>query len=96
MGYCQLVISALKDQGIEVKGVFAGKSGNKSNQMLARLEADVLAHKPDWTTLSCGVNDVKRGLELEAYKKKITELVQKTQAAGIKVLYFSHNRILPN
>ena len=37
-GYCQLVLSALKDQGIEAKPVFAGISGHKSNQMLARLE----------------------------------------------------------
>jgi lysophospholipase L1-like esterase len=57
-GYCQLVLSALKDQGVDTTPFFAGISGHKSNQMLARLEKDVLRHKPDWMTLSCGVNDV--------------------------------------
>ena len=31
-GYCQLVLSALKDQGIEATPVFAGISGHKSDQ----------------------------------------------------------------
>jgi lysophospholipase L1-like esterase len=30
--------------------------------MLARLEKDVLSKKPQWMTLSCGVNDVWHGL----------------------------------
>ena len=96
MGYCQLLLSALKDQGIEVKGVFAGKSGHKSNQMLARLESDVLSKKPDWMTLSCGVNDVwhgKRGVALEPYKKNISDLVSKAQAAGIKVIILTATMI---
>jgi len=72
-GYCQLVINGLKRSGVEVTGVFAGISGHKSNQMLARLNKDVLSKKPDWMTLSCGVNDVwhgARGVKLEDYKKR--------------------------
>jgi lysophospholipase L1-like esterase len=95
-GYCQLVLSALKDQGIEAKSVFAGIGGHKSNQMLARLERDVLKHKPDWMTLSCGVNDVwhgKRGVDLESYKKNITEIVNKTQASGVKVVLLTSTMI---
>ena len=56
-GYCQLVIEGLKREGVEGTGVFAGISGHKSNQMLARLEKDVLSKNPNWMTLSCGVND---------------------------------------
>jgi lysophospholipase L1-like esterase len=96
MGYCQLVLLALKDQGINTSGVFAGISGHKSNQMLARLEKDVLKHKPDWMTLSCGVNDVwhgKRGVLLEPYKKNITEIVTRAQAAGIKVMILTSTMI---
>lgn len=95
-GYCQLVLQALKDQGIEAKPVFAGISGHKSNQMLARLEKDVLNHKPDWMTLSCGVNDVwhgKRGVDLESYKKNITEIVTRAQAAGVKVMLLTSTMI---
>ena len=95
-GYCQLVLSALKDQGIEAIPVFAGISGHKSNQMLARLENDVLKHKPDWMTLSCGVNDVwhgKRGVDLESYKKNITEIVNRAQKAGVKVMLLTSTMI---
>jgi len=95
-GYCQLVLAALKDQGIEATPVFAGIGGHKSNQMLARLERDVLRHKPDWMTLSCGVNDVwhgQRGVDLESYKKNIREIVDKTQAAGVKVMLLTSTMI---
>ncbi|MFP6872431.1 MAG: GDSL-type esterase/lipase family protein [Verrucomicrobiales bacterium] len=95
-GYCQLVLSALKDQGIEAAPVFAGISGHKSNQMLARLENHVLRHKPNWMTLSCGVNDVwhgKRGVDLESYKKNITEIVNRAQKAGVKVMLLTSTMI---
>ena len=95
-GYCQLVLSALKDQGVEAPPVFAGIGGHKSNQMLARLEKDVLKHKPDWMTLSCGVNDVwhgKNGVNLEDYKKNMTAIVDKAQAAGAKVLILTSTMI---
>jgi lysophospholipase L1-like esterase len=95
-GYCQLVLATLKDQGIEAKPVFAGISGHKSNQMLARLERDVLKHKPDWMTLSCGVNDVwhgKSGVDLASYKKNIAEIVDKAQAAGVKVMLLTSTMI---
>lgn len=95
-GYCQLVLSALKDQGIEATPVFAGIGGHKSNQMLARLEKDVLRHKPDWMTLSCGVNDVwhgPRGVDLKSYKKNITEIVKHAQAAGVKVVLLTSTMI---
>ena len=43
-GYCNLVIETLNKQGLEVTAVYAGIGGHKSNQMLARLERDVLKH----------------------------------------------------
>lgn len=97
-GYCQLVIQALNDRGLEVKPVYAGVSGHKCDQMLARLEKDVHAKKPDWMTLSCGVNDVwhslrNRGIPLDEYKVKITDIVDRTQAAGIKVMILTSTMI---
>lgn len=95
-GYCSLIIDALNKRGLEVEAKYAGISGHKSNQMLARLEKDVLSHNPQWMTLSCGVNDVwhgKRGVELEDYKKNITEIVDQAQAAGIKVILLTSTMI---
>ena len=95
-GYCNLVIETLNKKGLEVKPVYAGISGHKSNQMLARLEKDVIAHKPKWMTLSCGVNDVwhgKRGVELPEYKKNITAIVDQAKAAGINVIILTSTMI---
>lgn len=95
-GYCQLVLDGFKKQGIQTSGIFAGISGHKSNQMLARLDKDVLSKKPNWMTLSCGVNDVwhgARGVNLEDYKKNITAIVDQAQAAGIKVMILTSTMI---
>ncbi len=95
-GYCRLVIEGLKKEGIEVTGVFAGISGHKSNQMLGRLDKDVLVHEPDVMTLSCGVNDVwhgAKGVALPDYKKNITAIVDKAQGAGIKVVMLTSTMI---
>jgi lysophospholipase L1-like esterase len=67
-GYVRLVMEGLKANGVEAEAVPAGISGHKSDQMLARLEKDVLSKKPQWMTLSCGVNDVwhkARGVPLD-------------------------------
>ena len=88
-GYVRRVESGLQANGIKVTVIGAGISGHKSDQMLERLDRDVISKKPNWMTLSCGVNDVwhgKNGVPLEAYKKNITQIVDKAQAAGIKVM----------
>jgi len=97
-GYCQLVLAGLKKEGIEVAGIFAGISGHKSNQMLDRLEKDVLSKKPGWMILSCGVNDVwhsnrGRGVKLEDYKTNITAIVDRAQDQGVKVMLLTSTMI---
>jgi lysophospholipase L1-like esterase len=94
--YVRLVEGALTDQGIQVTVIPAGVSGNKSNDMLARLEKDVLSKKPTWMTLSVGVNDVMhgaRGVELEEYKTNITALLDRAEQAGVKVLVLTATQI---
>lgn len=88
-GYARLVVSGLEANGAKVTPVFAGISGHKSTDMLARLERDVLSKKPDWMTLSCGVNDVwhgTAGVPLDKYQANITSIVDQAQAAGVKVI----------
>lgn len=60
-GYVRLVMAGLAANGIIAEAVPAGVNGHKSDQMLARLETDVLGMKPQWMTLSCGLNDVLLG-----------------------------------
>lgn len=61
VGYVRLVMAGLAANGVNAEAVPAGISGHKSNQMLDRLARDVLSKKPQWMTLSCGVNDVWHG-----------------------------------
>lgn len=96
MGYCRLVLSGLEANGVTVTAIGAGVSGHKSNDMLGRLERDVLSKKPTWMTLSCGVNDVwhgPKGVPLDDYKKNISDIVDRSQAAGIKVMLLTSTMI---
>src|SRR3954454_7113935 len=82
-GYVRLVLAGLATNGINVSSVPAGIGGHKSNQMLERLQRDVLSKNPDWMTLSCGVNDVwhgTNGIPLDQYKTNITAIVERCQA----------------
>ena len=95
-GYIHLVIDGLKAAGVEARPIAAGISGHKSNNMLARVDKDVIAKQPQWMTLSCGVNDVwhgANGVPLDAYMTNITALVDKVDAAGIKVMILTATMI---
>lgn len=95
-GYVRLVISGLEANGIKATAVPAGVSGNKSDQMLERLPRDVIAKKPAWMTLSCGVNDVwhgAKGIPLEQYKSNITAILDQAKKAGIKVVVLTATMI---
>ena len=101
-GYVGLVRKYLSTlyPGIEV--INSGISGNKSDDMLARFDRDVIAHKPDMMTISVGVNDVwhgfydnhplgdgPRGVPLETYRKNVETMLEKAKAANIKVVILS-------
>ncbi|MBI1390195.1 MAG: G-D-S-L family lipolytic protein [bacterium] len=92
-GYVTLFDLFCGVNGYEVKVINAGISGHKSDDMLARLDRDVLSKDPDWVSISCGVNDVwhqfmenHKGVPLDEYKKNMTEMVDRIQAKGAKVL----------
>jgi len=95
-GYVNLVSQGLAANGVTVEVIGAGISGHKSNQMLDRLEKDVLSKKPQWMTLSCGVNDVwhgQNGVLIDDYKKNITAIVDQAKAAGIQVVVLTSTMI---
>ena len=90
-GYVNLVLRSLAVEGVYVKPVKAGVSGHKSNDMLSRLDRDVLSKKPKVMTLSCGVNDVwhqdwSKGVPLEDYKKNIAAIFDKCAASNCQVV----------
>jgi lysophospholipase L1-like esterase len=88
-GYITLFNVFCGVNGHEVESVNAGISGHKSNQMLDRLDHDVLSRKPAWVSVSCGVNDVwhgEKGVPLPDYQKNMTEIVDRCTSAGARVL----------
>lgn len=98
IGYVNLVIDGLKNAGVTAVRMPAGKGGDKSPMMLARLQRDALAYKPQFMTLSCGVNDVwhsrnNTGVELPEYEKSMREIVTTAKAAGVKVLLLTPTMI---
>lgn len=95
-GYVRLVMLGLKVNGVHAIAIPAGVSGNTSNDMLARLQPDVLHKKPTWMLVSCGVNDVWHtpgGVPLPAFKINMTAIVRRAQAAGIKVMILTATMI---
>ena len=84
-GYVRLVIAGLDANGVKAEPVPAGISGHKSDQMLARLDKDVLSKKPQWMTLSCGVNDVwhgRKGVPLDDAMAKAGDYDEKVAERG--------------
>lgn len=95
-GYVTLFQAFCGVNGYEVKVINSGISGHKSNDMLARLQRDVLDHKPTWVSISCGVNDVwhgAKGVSLPDYKKNMTEMIDRCRAAGAKVVLLTSTPI---
>ncbi len=106
-GYVRLCEAAFKANELDVKIIPAGISGHKSDNMLKRVDG-ILARKPTYMTLSCGVNDVWHqnldkdgnyragGVLLPEYKKNITEIVDRAQAAGVRVIILTATMITEN
>lgn len=95
-GYVNLVMKGLEVSGVKARKIGAGWSGNKSNNMLARLDRDVLKKKPRWMTFSCGVNDVwhgTKGVTIEDYKANVTKIFDKCAAAGVEVIVLTATMI---
>ncbi|HEY9528492.1 MAG TPA: hypothetical protein VIR02_15480, partial [Anaerolineales bacterium] len=49
----------------------AGMGGHSSRQMMARFDADVLAHHPHWLLLSAGVVEVRRIYQLDRASERV-------------------------
>jgi lysophospholipase L1-like esterase len=88
-GYVRVALQGLEAAGVKVTPVPAGVAGDTSERMLKRLDG-ILAKKPTWMTLSCGLNDVSPAcawrVGYEDFTKNVTAVLDKSQAAGVKVI----------
>ena len=79
----------------------AGKGGNTCIEMLERLERDVLRFKPEWVTISVGVNDVSKtpaglaaqpgetGVPIVIFRAKVEEIIHRLKDNGSQVALFT-------
>ena len=75
----------LHQQGIEVRVVNAGVSGDTTAGGLARLDW-ALTDKPDLVILALGANDALRGIEPSSVRENLDKMIGKIEASGAKVL----------
>jgi len=77
--------AALGQQGIEVRVINAGVSGDTTAGGLGRLDW-ALADKPDLVILALGANDALRGIAPATVRDNLDKMIQKIEANGAKVL----------
>jgi acyl-CoA thioesterase I len=77
--------TALRQQGIEVRVVNGGVSGDTTAGGLARLDW-ALADKPDLVILALGANDALRGIAPATVRDNLDKMIRKIEANGAKVL----------
>ena len=76
-----------------VKVINAGISGHSTTEGLARLDRDVLQHKPDLVTISFGLNDMTR-LSEEQFGKNLETLIARCREANVQVVLCTPNAVI--
>lgn len=76
-----------------MKVINAGISGHSTTEGLARLDRDVLMHKPDLVTISFGLNDMGRMSE-EQYLTNLETLVTRCREAKAAVVLCTPNSVI--
>ncbi len=94
-GYVTLIRDSLERTGRSAAVTGAGISGNKIGDLLARVERDVLLHRPTVVVIYIGINDVwhyafaSRGLTgtpKEAFDAGLRSLITTLQASGAQTV----------
>lgn len=85
----------------KIQVINAGVNGQLATDMVARLDKDVLAKKPQLVIWQTGVNDAIRGVAIDAFKKTLATGIERVQKAHIDVLlidqqYYPKFDKLPN
>lgn len=85
-GWVALLQQRLQQRGLRHTVVNASISGDTTAGGLARLDAVLDQHRPDWLLLELGANDGLRGLSLTAMRDNLDKIVVRASARGIKVV----------
>ena len=94
-GYVTLIKDSLERRGSGASIIGKGVSGNKVEQLLARLDRDVIALKPTAVVVYIGINDVwhwtigiqgAKGSTKEEFETGLKQIIARIQTAGAKVV----------
>lgn len=64
----------------------AGVGGQRTDEILARVERDVIAHDPDWATVLAGTNDIGQGIDALTTIANLTSIFDTLADAGIRIV----------
>ncbi|MBP1641550.1 MAG: Lysophospholipase L1-like esterase [Acidobacteria bacterium] len=84
-GYPARVAAELERRGLGIRAINAGISGDTSAGGLERLDW-LLAQEPDLVVVELGANDGLRGQPLEAIEANLAAIVERSLAAGARVV----------
>jgi lysophospholipase L1-like esterase len=93
--YTDMLGIALRRAGprAKVDMINAGISGHTTVNALARIDGDVLSHKPDLVTVMFGLNDMTR-VSLENYRSNLKQIVTKCRDTGAEVVLATPNNVI--
>jgi lysophospholipase L1-like esterase len=97
--FAALVEAGLKKQGVVAGVINVGIGGERTDQALARLDTQVLSHKPRIVTIMYGTNDsfVDKGkkeprLTVSEFRENLVEIVARLRAAGVTPVVMTEPR----
>ena len=79
----------------QIRMINAGISGNTTSQGIARMEKDVIAHKPRLVVVMYGMNDVVR-TEPQVFRENLRTIVGRCRASGAAVVLCTPNSVYAN
>lgn len=90
--YPAMIQQAFMERKLPVPLAFnAGVGGNITSEMVARLERDVLVHKPTLVVVQAGANDVSRKITQEEFKRLLSGIVTQLREKDISVILLTIN-----
>lgn len=85
-GWVALLRKRLQIENLQYVVINASVSGDTTRTGLNRLNPVLKKHNPDVVIIALGGNDGLRGLELSEIESSLREIIQRSKAAGAKVL----------
>ncbi len=94
-GYAKILADKLRPiyPDTDIQLINRGKAGDDVSDLLARLEDDAIAHKPDAVVMMAGINNVvhhfknEKVLDLKKLEADLKELLKRLKKEGITVIF---------